>query len=548
LAETSQRAGRVERALTLFEAGEWGSLADLAVSAAFDGDDVKALAAALGGEKSAEEWQDWANAHDRAEALTAIGFLLRRMERDAEAVDVLEEAQRLGQDCSANLGELHVYLDDWASAEPWLRLALDTRAHWWERAAYRLGEHAVEVEDRYDDDVVALLEVGTVAAEESVVVLSQLYWRRGEIDRARRVLEEALPENDLVSLPLGNLLRDEFGDIEGARAAYEDGYARGDAYSAFNLALLLEADLDLPDEATDWMRTAARGGDAAARAKLTVRGEDGWAEEESESGDSPAWMHALYDDDLLPHLHGSALPDSYPTIFRINDVVPAPAPGLVARAARIGLPIVIEPHTDGFDLSALGSGIAEICDLTIADAAGIRGWGALAEARSLGELEMDGSEPSEPVDLTVLPELVAASIRGRNAYSAAANPTLRSLSLTMLDGQAVPTIGAPIEFFGVKGRAASKAIGSIVHPQYLEELVVIDAVDFDCSTLLGLPALRDVSLLSCSGVTNTWALREHPLLVELQVEDCRDVERAGAVAALVARLERKRGNGDDDGR
>jgi tetratricopeptide (TPR) repeat protein len=535
------RSAGVARPLALFEAGEWDALALLPVAEAFDRDDVGALAAAIGGEATADHWEEWADAEDRAEGLTAIGLILAAVERNADAVIVLTEAHRLGENVAAILGELHVHLSTWESAEPWLRLAVDTRAHTWEQAAYRLGEHAFEVEDRDDDDVIALLEAGTVEADEAAVVLAWVHLRRGDRREARRILEEALPDNEMVSLPLGNLLLREFGDIEGARAAYEDGWNRGDAYSAFNLGLLLDEELDRPAEAREWMSKAARGGDAAARAWLTSQGEEGWTDEETPGG-SPAWMHALYDVDLLPHLYGGPYsgPD-LPTIFRINDVVPTPAPGAVGRAARRGLPIVIEPHADGFDLAALGPAITQIRDLTIADAAGIRGWDALAEAHALTELEMDGSEPVEPVDLGTLARLGEASVRGRNTYSVTANPALRFLSVTMLDGQPAPIVEAPIEFFGVSGRAAGEAIEGIRHPESLTELVIIGAIGFDCSVLLGFHALEDLSLVSCTGVSNAHVLGRLPSLTELAVDECRDVENAEEVAAVVEGPERTQG-------
>ncbi|PSL38880.1 hypothetical protein CLV49_2510 [Labedella gwakjiensis] len=535
MTNTSEHPARIERAIALFEAGEWDALADLPGAETFDDDDAESLAAATGGEDSAEYWHDWADADDRGEALSAIGCVLWSIEHDADAVVVLERAQALGQDCAANIGELYVYLGDWPSAERWFRLALDAKAHWWERAAYRLGEHAFEVDDQVGDDVIALLEAGMTAAKEAVVVLGWLYRRRGDIDAARRILEEAHPDNDLVALPLGNLLRDEFDDVEGARAAYEAGYKGGDANSAFNLAVMLE-DLDHPEEALEWMRKAARGGDAAARADLTSRGDEGWADHD-EAGD-PAWMRALYRGDLLPHLQGAALPGDYPTIFRINDIVSTPAPGQIAHAARLGWPIVIEPHARGFDLAALGTAITAIRDLTIADAAGIRGWSVLSDARSLEELEMDGSEPNEPVDLSVLPRLVDASVRGRNAFSAAGNPAVRALSMTLLDGQPAPDVQAPIEFFGVSGNAAGEAIASIVQPESLVQLVVIGAVGLDCASLLRFPSLRDVELRACTGVTNTRMLERIPRLDSLHVDDCRDVEDVAFVAGFVARLER----------
>lgn len=51
----------------------------------------------------------------------------------------------------------------------------------------------------------------------------------------RLTLESLLGTNVEAAVPLGNLLLKQFGDIEGARAAFKSGQARGDTYAAENL-------------------------------------------------------------------------------------------------------------------------------------------------------------------------------------------------------------------------------------------------------------------------------------------------------------------------
>jgi tetratricopeptide (TPR) repeat protein len=403
MAEVAAAPEHVRRAVALFETCDWEALADAALAREWSEDDLAALDAALGDRESADVWEMWGEAEDRGPAFYAIAFVVARRGRTAEALELFLTANALGDYCDLEIGEAHSDLGDWASAEASYRRALTARRDEFEysRAAFRLGEHALEIDDRTDAEVVALLEAGAAEADEAVVLLSRLHQRRGDVEAARRVLEEAFPTNDLVPIVLGNLLSDVFEEFSAAERAYQAGFERGDAYCAYNLAMMLEDELDRPDEAAEWLRKAARGGDAAARARLTARGEEGWDDPPvyEDGSATPAWMRALYDESLLPFLHGDALPDdNRPPVVRINASLPVPPPGVLALAGRLAFPILIEPDPEGFDLASLGSGITAIRDLTIADAASVTGWDALAEARDLEEIDVAGSDPPADVD------------------------------------------------------------------------------------------------------------------------------------------------------
>ncbi|WP_327183464.1 tetratricopeptide repeat protein [Streptomyces sp. NBC_01334] len=69
------------------------------------------------------------------------------------------------------------------------------------------------------------------------------------------------------------VVAEKMGLPEEARQGYEQGHARGDAYAAYRLALLLEKQ-DNPAEATLWYRKAADMGHPAARKALAERSED----------------------------------------------------------------------------------------------------------------------------------------------------------------------------------------------------------------------------------------------------------------------------------
>ncbi|RWZ46632.1 hypothetical protein ELQ90_14485 [Labedella phragmitis] len=403
MADTAATSDHVARAVALFEARDWEALADAALARNWSEVELAALDSAIGDHESLGIWELWGEAEERGRAFYAMGFVVARTGRAADAVELFLTAGTLGEYCDVELGEEYADLGDWASAEASYRRALTARRDEWEysRAAYRLGEHALEIDDRTDAEVVALLEAGVAEADEAVVLLSRLYERRGDVEAARRVLEEAFASNDDVPLVLGNLLSDVFEEYPAAQRAYEEGFARGDAYSAYNLAMMLEHDCDRPEEVAEWLRKAALGGDEVARARLSARGEGSWddAFREEDGATSPAWMRALYDNALLPYLHGDVLPDeNRRPVFRIGPTRAVPPPGVIVRAGRLGLPILIEPHPAGFDLASLGSRITAIRDLTIADASAVTGWDALAEARALEEIDLAGTDPPAEVD------------------------------------------------------------------------------------------------------------------------------------------------------
>jgi tetratricopeptide (TPR) repeat protein len=403
MAETTAASGHVDRVVALFESNDWEALADAAIARDWSDTELAALDSALGDHESASIWERWGEAEDRGGAFYAMGFVVARTGRAADAVEQFLAANALGDYCDVELGEEYSDLGDWTSAEASYRRALTARRDEWEysRAAYRLGEHAFEIDDRTDAEVVALLEAGVAEADEAVVLLSRLHERRGDVEGARHVLEDAFATNEYVPLALGNLLSDVFEEYPAAQAAYEEGFRRGDAYSAYNLAIMLENDLGRLEEATEWFRKAAVGGDAAARARLSARGEEGWDEPiiEEDGATAPAWMHALYDNALLPYLHSDILPDKdRRPVFRIGPTRAVPPPGVIVRAGRLGLPILIEPHPGGFDLATLGSGITAIRDLTIADAASVTGWDALVTAIALEEIDLPAADPPAGVD------------------------------------------------------------------------------------------------------------------------------------------------------
>lgn len=107
------------------------------------------------------------------------------------------------------------------------------------------------------------LRAGLHAYESAVPDLAALLRTTGRAAEGRRVLEDGVARDEVESmLPLANLL-DEEGDPDAAEQLYRRAYELGDAYSAWNLAVLL-ATSGRMQEADEWRWRAARGGDELA--------------------------------------------------------------------------------------------------------------------------------------------------------------------------------------------------------------------------------------------------------------------------------------------
>lgn len=103
--------------------------------------------------------------------------------------------------------------------------------------------------------------------------LAGLLRETGRTAEARVLLERGVQVGETESwLPLGNLLRDVFGDPAAAEAAYRGGIRAGDLHCHHNLALLLE-DRGAIEQAAEQFRLGAAGGDALAARALRDRSE-----------------------------------------------------------------------------------------------------------------------------------------------------------------------------------------------------------------------------------------------------------------------------------
>ncbi|RUR01266.1 hypothetical protein ELQ94_07070 [Labedella endophytica] len=484
-------------------------------------------------------WRRWASASDIGAALHAVGSVLANNERNAEAHGVFLSAEDAGADCDLALGDSFVIRGDWAAALPRLRRVVGARSSQWEVAAFRLAQHAREVENRTDDEVVELASVAFEEVPFAVVFVGDLLRRRGETDRARALLESHLDTNDHVPFELGVHLYEVFGDVDGAKAAFLQAYERGDFRGAYNLGCLASDVDDDQIEAVEWFRRAADAGDSMARVELVRRGA---AAREDDVDGQPAWVTSFYPVDLAPWILAESEPDSSrPPLFVVDDDKPFPTAGQLGAAGRAKLRIHLHPTKRGLDLTTFAAAIPDLQDLTIEKGARITGLAALLEARSLTDLNVR-ILGKEPLDLSALPSLRSASVTGANVLSVCRNPHVEWLGLGLPRASQLPVIEAPVRTLIMTAKHSAAVLERMVQPHLLESLTLYSARDLDLDVLRRFANLRKLELNWCNGVVNAAALADLTELRELELYRCRNVDDVRAVKAAQSRT-----SGGDDG-
>jgi hypothetical protein len=519
----------VSTAVALFDAARWTELADLPLTVGATEADADALNSRLSSGFSERPWRRWAIAPDVGAALHAIGSVLFNNERIDEAHDVFVTAEEAGANCDLALGDSFAMRGDWAAALPRLRRAREAEGLQWELAAFRLAQHAADVENRTDDEVVELASVAFDEVPFAVVFVADLLRRRGDTDRARALLEERLDTNDLVPFELGVLRQEVLGDIVGARAAYLDAFERGDLRGAENLAVL-EDDAGRAVEAWAWRSRAA---EAFTPADVDFHA---GAEFGEEFFGQPARVASPYPPDLAPWIIGGDDPNpSWQPLFVVGDDRPFPDAGQLAAAARAKLQIQLEPMERELDLHVVGSAIPDLQNLTIEKRARVTGLSALLEASALTDLDVR-IVGKESLDLSALPSLRSASVTGANHLSVCRHPRLEKLALELPRASHVPVIEAPVRTLILTAKHATPVLERMLHPHLLESLALFHARDLDLDVLRRLPNLVKLELLWCNGIVNAVALRDLRKLRELELYRCRNIDDLAAVAAAHNRI------------
>ncbi len=121
-----------------------------------------------------------------------------------------------------------------------------------------------------------LLRRGAAVYEDAAADLGSLLWEDGRLDEAEGVLRDAVARGqESAAIVLGNFLQDERRDFVGAAEAYQEGIRMGDAYSAYNLGLLLIQILGDPKAGRRWIVYAAAHGDEKAQAHTSLKHQHG---------------------------------------------------------------------------------------------------------------------------------------------------------------------------------------------------------------------------------------------------------------------------------
>ena len=117
-----------------------------------------------------------------------------------------------------------------------------------------------------------LLRRGSAVYSDAAADLGNLLWESGRKDEAEEVLREAVSNgHETAAIVLGNFLQDEKRDFRGAAEAYRAGIRMGDAYSAYNLGLLLSETLGDPKAGRRWIAYAAAHGDEKAKEHSSLK-------------------------------------------------------------------------------------------------------------------------------------------------------------------------------------------------------------------------------------------------------------------------------------
>ena len=222
---------------------------------------------------SPEDWELIASQEDLANALFNLGSALWETDGHEESgLQILRKAAAEGSDEAAvALAEALLWLGENPEAEAVLRRAVDARGREWKRAAGLLG--AVLSKQNVNDPGEAIglmMDAGGEAGERVDVELAHALIKAGRHGEARdrlRILTNG--GSSLAPIVLGNLLETHFDDPHGAEQAYRLGIERDDAYSAYNLALLVSR-LGRRAEARHLLEFAADHGDSSAAEALEL--------------------------------------------------------------------------------------------------------------------------------------------------------------------------------------------------------------------------------------------------------------------------------------
>jgi tetratricopeptide (TPR) repeat protein len=246
-------------------AGDYGFLEDLADAfLSFDGAHPGT---------DFEKWQSVGMSEDLVDGLLNLGIALWDLEDTSLAIRCLREAVEGGSEAA---------------------ILVLASAYLWEgnyEESYRLARtYPVGTDDADDLDISSTLgqaslhlhgltdqnrrwlEAAAVKDSAALSALVGAFIKAEELVDAENVLRRATEAGSVTApIMLGNLYQDHLASPDRAASAYRLGIARGDAFSAYNLGLLLETQGE-GEQAAQWIGYAADRGDELATAWMADRG------------------------------------------------------------------------------------------------------------------------------------------------------------------------------------------------------------------------------------------------------------------------------------
>jgi len=166
------------------------------------------------------------------------------------------------------LGECELWMGRTEHGREHLRQVVALGGDHMRSAAGVLGFSLFDTDGRTDEEVIDLMTLAGAEELEFPVNLATLFEQVGRRPEALAILEREMSNgNDRAPIVLGNILSEDPNGHAEAEAAYRVGIELGDAYSAFNLSMLLD-DQGRNEDSRRWLQYAADHGDEKAQSRL----------------------------------------------------------------------------------------------------------------------------------------------------------------------------------------------------------------------------------------------------------------------------------------
>lgn len=214
-----------------------------------------------------EKWQSVGMSEDLVDGLLNLGITLWDLDDTGPAIRCLREAVESGSEAAILvLASSYLWEEKYEEA---YRLARTYRVGTDDAddldVSSTLGQASLQLHGLTDQNR-RWLEVAAESDPTALVALVGALIEAEELVEVENVLRRAAEAGSVAApILLGNLYQDHLASPDRAAAAYRLGIARGDAFSAYNLGLLLEIQ-GRHEEAVQWIGYAAERDDELAAA------------------------------------------------------------------------------------------------------------------------------------------------------------------------------------------------------------------------------------------------------------------------------------------